>query len=232
MALVVPGPMAGQISGRVGSVVFSHNKGGPYVRNGTIPTASTTPAALAAKARLGGAATTWITLTAAQRLAWKEWAGENPAVNRVGHQITLTGISAFVGNFARMHLASETTLVVPPIVSGPLPLLSFSITADLFTPGCAATFTPTPLGTNDALWMEAVVLNSAAINHVGNLTRWIGCTAKAAATDYDFQTDIEAVFGSLTEGQTIVMLASVFDRVTGLLSTPVRASTVVVDTTV
>jgi len=230
MALIVPGPKAGQISGRVGSTVFSHNAGGPYVRNGTIPTTSTTPAAYAAKARLGGAATTWITLTAGQRLAWKEWAGENPVTNRVGHQITLSAIAAFCGNFTRMHLAGETTLAVPPIVSGPLPLLSFSITADIGLGTIVCTFTPATLGTTDALWLEAVVLNSAAINHVRNLTRWIGCCTAATPTGYDYQSDIEAVFGTLTVGQTVVVLASVFDRATGLISTPQRASAVVVST--
>jgi len=222
--------MAGQISGRLGSTVFSHNKGGPYVRNGTIPTVSTTASALAAKARMGGAATTWTTLTATQRLAWREWAGENPTVNRLGHQITLSAIAAFAGNFCRMHLAAETTLEVPPIIAGPLPLLTFSITADIGAGTSVCTWTPTPLGTNDALWLEGVVLNSPAINHVANLTRWLSCGAKAAATGYDYQAAIEAVFGSLTVGQTVVLFASVFDRVTGLLSAPLRATAVVVST--
>ena len=230
MALITPGPMAGQISGRLGSTVFSHGKSGPIVRNGTIPTKATTISALAAKARMGGAATTWTTLTAAQRLAWKEWAGENPSTNRLGHQITLSAIAAFCGNFARMHLCGETTLTVPPIVAGPLPLLSFSIEADIGAGDTIAIFTPTPIGANNAIWLEAVVLNSPAINHVANLTRFISVSAKNAATDIDYLAALEAVFGTLTVGQTVVLLARVMDRVTGLISPPQRASAVVVTT--
>lgn len=230
MALIVAGPMAGQISGRIGSVVFSHNKGGPYIRNGTIPTTSTSESALNAKARLGAGATAWINLTAAQRLAWGEWTKENPVVNRVGHQITLTGIAAFVGNYCRMALVGETPLLVPPIVSGPTGLISMTITADIGVGTIEVAFTATPLSADDGLWLEAVVLNSPAINHVANLTRFIVCSAKAETTGYDYQTDIEAVFGTLTIGQTIVIMASVFDRVTGLISAPLRDSAVVVST--
>lgn len=230
MALIVPGPMAGQISGRLGSTIFSHNAGGPYVRNGTIPTTSTTPAALAAKARLSSAATAWTELTAAQRGAWSGWAPQNPVTNRVGHRITLSGIAAFVGNFCRMHLAVETPLLVPPIVAGPTALDSITLTADIGVAGTELAFTPTPLGTDDALWFEAVILNSPAINHVANLTRFVSVSAKALASPYDYLSDIEAVFGTLSVGQTVVVLASVFDRVTGLLSTPLRASEVCVDT--
>jgi len=230
MALITPGPMAGQISGRLGATVFSHGKSGPYVRNGTIPTVSTTPAALAAKARMGGAATTWTTLTPAERLAWKEWAGENPSTNRLGHQITLSAIAAFCGNFTRMHLAAETTLTVPPIIAGPLPLLSFSITADIGAGTIVCTFTPAPLGATDALWLEGVVLNSPAINHVANLTRFLVVCAAATVTGYDYQAALEAVFGAVSVDQTVVLLARVFDRATGLISPPQRATAVVVST--
>lgn len=230
MALIVAGPMAGQISGRIGSVVFSHNKGGPYIRNGTIPITSSSSYAIAAKARLSAASSAWQGLTAAQRRSWREWAIENPITNRVGHQITLTGISAFAGNYTRMALAVQTPLTVPPIDPAPLPLTSATLNLDIGLGAFDVTFLATPLAANDMLWMLCAVTDSAAVNNVNNMLRYIGVTAAAQASPFDFLTLIEARLGTLVVDQTVNMFVAVFDSVTGLLSQPLRATGLVVST--
>jgi len=52
MAIFNPGPLVGQVSGRVGGTVFSHNRGGAYIRNGSIPYAVYSQKALQAKSAL------------------------------------------------------------------------------------------------------------------------------------------------------------------------------------
>lgn len=231
MALVVPGPMAGQISGRVGSVVFSHNKGGPYIRNGTIPTTSYTEHAIAAKARMASASTAWQGLTAAQRRSWKEWGLENPITNRVGHQITLSGISAYASINTRLALTGSALITVPPIDPAPLPLTALTLELDIGPGDVAMSFTRTPIGGTELLWFTAAVMDSPAINNVQNQLRYCRNSAPAQASPYDFESRIVDRLGVLVVDQTVHIFASVFDNTTGLLSPPLRASGLVVDTT-
>lgn len=231
MALIVAGPMAGQISGRIGSVVFSHNKGGPYIRNGTIPTTSTTEWALAAKARMASAATAWQALTAAQRRSWKEWGLENPITNRVGHQITLTGISAYAGINTRLALTGSALLTAPPIDPAPLPLTAVELNLDIGPGAFDVTYTRTPIGASELFWLECAVLDSPAVNNVENQKRYCRNSAPAQASPYDFQTRIEARLGDLVVDQTVHAFCSVFNNLTGLLSPPLRCSGLVIDTT-
>jgi hypothetical protein len=172
----------------------------------------------------------WQALTAGQRLAWKEWAAENPALNALGLSITLTGHQAFCGNFSRMTLAGQTTLSAPPIVPAPTPLTSITLTSDIGLGTCEVAFTATPLAADEYLWLVANVADSPAINFVENTKRWICVSAAAQASGFDYQTAIEAVFGTLVVGQTVHMFAHVFSDVTGLISTALRDSSVVVTT--
>jgi len=230
MAIFTPGPLAGQISGRVGASVFSHNRGGTYIRNGTIPITSTTPSALAAKARLAAASQAWGSLTDGERLAWKLYAMENPTTNRLGRQIFLTGHQMFVKLNTRILLATDTVLTAPSLLAPPDPLLTFSITGDIGAGTIICTFTATPVGADDRLWIYGTVQSSSSIEHVKNLTRHVVATAKNQATGYDYQAALEAVFGTLIVGQQVTLFASVFSSLSGRLSAPLRA-TVAVSTT-
>lgn len=230
MALVTPGSLVGQISGRIGAVVYSHNKGGPYVRNGTIPVTSTTPDALAAKARLGGFATNWKNLTAGQRLAWQDWAAENPYINRLGQARPITGIAAYISLNTRLAAAGATAIADPPITPTPAPLSTFSAVVDIGSGGTSATFTPTPLAASERLWMEAAVTNSSGIRNVEAYKRFIGVSGAAQATGYDFETQLVARLGALVAGQYVTLFFRVFDEDSGLYSPPLRAETTVIDT--
>lgn len=230
MAIFTPGSVVGQISGRIGAAVYSHNKGGPYIRNGTIPVVSTTPAALAAKQRLGNLSAGWNSLTAGQRLAWKEWANQNPVINRLGKAITLTGLPAYNMLNTRLLAAGLAAIDDPPIVVSPQGMTSLTSTFDIGSGTFALTFAPTPLGATEYLWIKAAVTNSASINYVGNLLRFVGVSAAAQATGFDPQSLIEARFGTLVAGQYVHMEVSVFDGATGLISPPLRVDGVVTDT--
>lgn len=230
MAKFLPGPAVAAASGSIGGTVFAHNKGGMYIRNRSIPTTSTTEKALAQKARMAAASQAWQGLTAAQRLAWLEWANENPVIDKLGQSMNLTGHQAYCGNYSRMSLAGETPLTIPPITPAPAPLLTATLNLDIGVGAFDVTYTATPLGADDALWLVANVHNSAAINYVENIKRWIGVSAAAQASPYDFESDIEGVFGTLGVGQYITLFSHVFDTVTGLLSPPLRADGVTVST--
>jgi hypothetical protein len=230
MAIFTPGVAVGSISGSIAGTTYSHNKGGPYMRRRAIPTTSTTAAAMAAKNRMSAGSQAWQDLTAGQRLAWKEWALENPTINALGQSITLSGHMAFVGNYTRMTLAGETPLTAPPIEAGPTPLTSITLSGDIGLGNFDVAFTATPLAANDMLWLVAAVSNSAGVNYVENIKRFIGVTAAAQASPYDYQTEIEAVFGTLVVGQIVHLYAHVFDDASGLLSSPLRGQVTIVST--
>ena len=144
----------------------------------------------------------------------------------------MTGHIAYIMLNSRLAKAGTAAITVPPLTVNPDGLLTASITVDVLAAATKIEFTPTPLGAADKLWLQAAVLDSPGINYVQNLLRNITISEAALATDYDFKADLEAVFGTVIEGQKVVVMASVFNGATGQLSTPSRLETIVVDTTV
>lgn len=227
---VTPGPLVGQMSGRLGSAIASHNKGGPYFRNGTIPVTSTTSYALAAKARLGSQSQSWTSLSAANRQAWEEWAAQNPIVDRLGFQRILSGIAAFNQINTRLGAAGQTLLTTPPIIASPGSLLTLVVDGDIGAGDMDLTFTATPLGAGQMLWIRACLVDSPAINNVNSLLRFIGVSAAAETSPFDIETLVTNRFGTPVVGQTLHVFVSVFDSATGLISPPLRDSVVVTST--
>jgi len=230
MALIRPGGLVGQISGRLGGDVFSHNRYGQYVRAGSNPVTGTTSYALAAKARMTQASQGWQSLTAAVKLAWNAWASTNPTINRLGESIHLTGHAAYVASFCRASAAEIGVLTNPPIAAAPAPLATLSLTGDIGAGDVSAVYTATPLGANDHLWIEACVLDSNGINFVQNYLRHIGTSGAAQASPYVFEARVTARFGTLQVGQILVAEISVINDVTKQRSAPLRAQVAVTTT--
>ena len=227
-----PGLLAGELSGSAGNIVASHNRGGPYFRTRTIPTKSTTDAAQAAKTRLGALSAYWQSLPAASRLSWKVWADSHPFTDVLASSRFLTGHQAFVSLNTRLSCANAATIAEPPVVPAPISLLTLSLIYDVGPGGITATFTETPFTGTDVLWLYGCVLSSPAVTYVKNYARLFHVSATAQSSPYAFSTAFEARFGIPEVGNTVHLAAHVFDTATGLLSPPLRASTVVVDTTV
>ena len=98
MALFIPGgPAGGSPSGSLGSIVFSHNRFGSYMRARVVPTNPGSAAQVLARNRMSDLTNRWLnTLTAAQRDAWTTYAANVPVTNRIGEQIYLTGLNWYV----------------------------------------------------------------------------------------------------------------------------------------
>ena len=229
MAIYTPGPTVAAISGSSGGTTFSRNRGGAYFRNRAIPITSTTPEALAAKTRFTDASQDWQGLTTGQREAWQQFADANPVINALGKPIILSGAQAFIGIHARMAAASDPPITAPPIVPAPNPLASLSLFAGIATTNSIAlTFTVSPLGANEELWIRAAVTSSVGILFVQNLLRLTGQSAAAQTTPFDATPQVQARLGTLVLGQTVHVQVSTYDNSTGLLSGPLRADVVAV----
>lgn len=219
MALIKTGIAVGQISGRVAGNVFSRNRGGAYVRNGAIPTRSTTPFAEAAKARLGDWSKGWANLTAVQQMAWKNWATQNPVINRLGDAITLSGHQAYVQLNINIANAAGTAIDVPPVVAPPLALTSIAATYDIGAGVFGIGFAPSPLGASECLAIEAAVVDNPGVSYVQNLYKLITITGAAPTTP---QVNLDALlaprFGTIMVGQRVFYRCYVIDQDTGLKS--------------
>jgi len=230
MAKFIPGPAVASVSGSVGGTVFSRNRGGAYMRNRAVPITSTTSYALAAKTRLADASQDWQGLTAAQRASWRALADSQPVINSLGAQVRLTGHQLYVGVNSRLAADGQSAITDPPIIPAPDPLTSMSATYDIGTGAMEITFAPTPLPAGVKLWILAALTNSPGINFVQNLLRFIGTSAAAQASAYDYETLITARLGAPVVGQQVHLQVATFDTATGLLSGVLRADGTVVST--
>jgi hypothetical protein len=86
-----------QVSGSIGGMTGSRNRGGLYLRSRAIPTDPATPAQVSARNIFGVVSAAWSSvLTAAQREAWSLYASNVPVTDRLGDSILLSGQQWYV----------------------------------------------------------------------------------------------------------------------------------------
>lgn len=107
------------MSGSVGGNVFSHNRGGAYVRARANPTQPNTPAQALLKAFFGALATAWrVTLTSAQRDDWDLYAAATPLIDRLGQEFFPTGLNMFIRGNTGLLQNGDTVVLPGPITPG------------------------------------------------------------------------------------------------------------------
>lgn len=220
MAKVILGPMVGEVSGKLGGAVFSHNRGGTYVRRRAKPTTVTSDAAQAAKAAFGQVSGAWAHVSAMARDAWKTWAANNPRVDRLGQKVTLDGHAAFVWCNSRQVAAGGAVLLTPPAEGPPDALQTLTLDGAVVSSALMLRFTPSQLGTSQRLQLQAAIQASAARNYVEDKLRVIGYTAEAVVSQVDILALVQARLGTLQNGDTLHVRAATYNDSTGLCSMP------------
>lgn len=220
MAIFTPGPAVGQISGRVGGSVFSHNKGGMYIRNGTIPTTVQTLKALKYKRALSAYSAAYANLTVEQRQAWVEYAANHPVTNRIGRSHTLNPLNWYIKLNTRLGVAGDTPLALPPAIAGPVGAVITDVTVAVTGPVATVTLDTTPLGADYRAWIRAARVQSGAITNVRNKLTEIVITAKDVASPIDISAALIAELGTLQAGDWYHVECRVLDTTTGLMSGP------------
>jgi len=114
MALVVL-PEGQQRSGKQGGMVWSHNAGGPYVRNRGIPTNPNTDRQIAVRNAMRTLSIAWNTiLTQAERDAWEVYGANVSWKNRVGATIFLGGLNQYVRSNSPLLINGLTRIDAAP----------------------------------------------------------------------------------------------------------------------
>jgi hypothetical protein len=113
---IIRGSIAGSISGSMGSITFSHNKGGAYIRNRSIPVNPNTPYQQAVRAHCATLANLWNgTLTDVQRLAWATYASNVPVTNALGDTVYLSGLNHYIRSNVPRLIAGLTRIDDAPV---------------------------------------------------------------------------------------------------------------------
>lgn len=96
-----------QASGSLGGVTYSHNSGGMYTRQRSIPTDPATSFQTIVRNSMASLANIWgLNLTAAQRAAWDVYAQNVPVRNVFGDNILISGLNHYVrSNMPRVQLS-------------------------------------------------------------------------------------------------------------------------------
>jgi hypothetical protein len=224
MAIIIPGVAISQASGRVGGTIFSRNRGGAYIRNGSIPSTVTTPAAEAIKAITAARSQAWAGLDLEIREQWREWAAQNPVINRLGQSRTLSGHQAYVQLNARLVYGGFAAIESPPVGAAPAPFLPGAITYTDAPYALTVAYTPTPAPAGVAVQCFAYLANSPGVAYVRNRLALVVTSAAAAATPLNIAPEVEDRFGTPQPGQTLHIGLRALDTTTGLVSSVFSAS--------
>jgi len=236
LAKYTPGPLVGQLSRAQGNTVFSHNRGGSYMRNRVVPVNPGTVAQLQRRTWVTLLAQTWGTLTAAQRAAWTALGALMTRLDSLGQPYTLTGLQAYESvNLLRLLAAQATIADPPPFDAAPqLNTVTPTVTGGGI-PAFSVAFAPTPFpaGTRGLLYATASLSPGRSFfGHPGvpaqspGLYKFIAFTAAAQASPFNALAAYTPVFGVPITGKKVsVQLIPISANF--LAGQPVRGDTIV-----
>lgn len=109
------GAMTGTMSGSLGGVTASHNRGGQYLRQRVVPTNPNTAGQMAVRSYMAAAVTTWQTgMSPLQRTGWGNYAANVPTTDSLGQELVLTGQQMFIRAAIARARAGQTFVLDPP----------------------------------------------------------------------------------------------------------------------
>lgn len=147
-------PILGEISGKLGANVFSHNKGGGYIRVKGNPTNPNSTRQQETRGWLAELSAAWASLTDEERNAWDTWAANNPLTDPLGQQYYRTGHQCYVGLNCRLKDAAIALVDVPPVQGVPVTLTTFTVTQSSTTQISVAFVPALPSGDALYVWMS------------------------------------------------------------------------------
>jgi len=215
---IMLGTLAGAASGSMGNMTASHNRGGYYLRMRVIPTKVVSAYTTEVRNIMAACSQAWAALTAEAQAAWSTWAATHPVTDTLGQRQTLFGAQAYTQLNARILLAGDAVIGLPPISAAPAALTAFSA-APLDGAGtCVLTFLPTPLAATERLWLKMALVNNPGVNYFKNLMKTVYIGALTTASLVDAEAELQLRFGTMIEGQILHCQAQVYESTSGLLS--------------
>ena len=126
--------LTGPMSGKLGGMVASRNRGGQYFRRKAVPVNPDSSLQVERRSAFASLISMWNNeLTTPQREDWTVWAANTPRLDSLGQTHVLTGQNAFVGCNSLRVIAGQTILKVAPTIFNRGEALSFTNAA--YDPG-------------------------------------------------------------------------------------------------
>lgn len=218
------------LSGSLGGIVASHNKGGPYFRNRSIPTNPSTSFQQTLRNAMTVLTTAWNDdLTVVERDAWQTYADNVPLTNRIGESRNVSGQNMYVrGNIVALQTGfprQDTAPTVFNLGSFTEPIL---VSADATAQTAEVSFTNTDAWANEDDSAMLVYLSrpqNPSINFFKGPYQFAGSIDGDAITPPVSPSTINSPF-LISDGQTLFMQIRVC-RADGRLSGKFRDNTVV-----
>jgi hypothetical protein len=230
------------LSGASDGSVFSHNRGGKYVRNWAKPTNPQTSAQTLMRSIFGSVSQAWGQLTDDEVKAWQAAAANFTKTNAIGDDHAMTGFTYFQQvNFNNIHsgLAVDSLTLPPAVLPTPGVLLISEFTVDLASGGSASILelnldSSVPASTYVASFGFAVVPAGknrgygTVKNQFYNL-RVRKAIPSGTAINLD-DTDLAPVIGAVSESDKVYFQLHIHG-IDGSKGNPITGETVVIDTT-
>lgn len=231
MARIQLTAVVSDIRGKLAGNVFSSNKGGPYLRNRSIPANPKTGYQSLVRTNLSNLAKEYAnTLTQAQRNAWTAYGALLGQTNVFGNNIILSGIAAFEKVNMIILQCGAALITTPPNSRNTTGILSSSLVANHTGPLLTLTFTPQPLTGTVGLYLRSTPALPPGISNAGPHFRFLAFNTPVAGT-YEAHVPWAARFGtfpSTASGQRIFMSVRTVDTTLGAVSPEYIISTTVI----
>lgn len=105
--MLIKSQIVTQMSGSLGGLTGSHNRGGMYLRARSIPTNPNTTRQQNARAAMTNAVNRWTSVLAVgNRNSWANYANNTPLIGPLGDAITLTGQQMYIRSQAVLAMAN------------------------------------------------------------------------------------------------------------------------------
>lgn len=193
--------------GKLGGQVYSHNRGGDYVRNNAVPVNPQSTSQMQARARLAQFSSQWSALEQEQISAWNEAAVNFPRNNVFGDSKILSGKNLFTSLNTELELVGLVTITdAPQPQEITVPVAVSDLQFDSVSQAIDFQVENTAIG--DRLVIRATPPVSAGTSFIKNKLRIITVMAATDAnTAVDLGADYVAKFGAIQQGQKIFVSA-------------------------
>ena len=229
MAKIILQQAFAEISGKLNGTVFAKNRGGAYMRTKVSPVNARTAAQLQARNLLSGYSQAWRNLTQTQRDSWNAASSDWSLATVFAQGATATGHGLFVTLNTNTNLAGGSSLTLPPNKVGATPIQGFYSIGAVVDGAITLDMLPATVPADHTMYIESTQGMSAGISNANSKFRFVGILNAGAATDEDLAGDYTTKFGAVTAGQKIFFRIKFINKITGEVSLPVTANTIVTD---
>lgn len=207
-----------EIRNKVGSVVYSRNRYGNYVRDYVIPTDPESGAQLEQRSKFRNCMETWATLTESQRSQWNALATQLRGTDIFGNQYSRLGMQLFVQLNIERLVAIEDITLNPPVLTNIPKLGQLSISASWYSGSLIVNLIGGTLTANQSVVITCSAPASTTKNQFANERPILLVVEDATDLPVDIYPELSAKFG--TPGWEVRYSIGVYviDRPSGLRS--------------